>query len=150
MAVLRLTGSERRPLRELSVPVSPAHAPTLRSIPDAPALAATDPRWVLAARTAMQLQGGQAAILAPDQRRRLVTMAQRLGLRPFDAGLVIAIVQDAARRGLDPLGAQTEGSLGLVHEGHPRGGEREIMLLLASALLGAVVFCGLLAWMGAV
>lgn len=60
---------------------------------------ADDPRWVFAARAAIALRGGQAAILSPDKRRSLERLAGRMGLRPFDAALVIAIVQDAARRG---------------------------------------------------
>ncbi|HHN78372.1 MAG TPA: hypothetical protein ENK11_06855 [Phycisphaerales bacterium] len=58
-----------------------------------------DPRWVFAARVASQLEGGQAAVLRPERRERLVKTARLLGLRPFDAALVIALVQDAARRG---------------------------------------------------
>ncbi len=45
------------------------------------------------------IEGGRAAILRPERRRELFTRATSLGLRPFDATLVIAIVQDAARRG---------------------------------------------------
>lgn len=55
-----------------------------------------DPRLVLAARTQAELQG---AALPADRRRRLLGLAHRLGLRPFDANLVIAIVQDQARCG---------------------------------------------------
>ncbi len=58
-----------------------------------------DPRWVLAAHAQLALEGGRAAILSPDRRRRLMALARRTGLRPFDAALVIAIVQDAARSG---------------------------------------------------
>lgn len=58
-----------------------------------------DPRWVFAARVASQLEGGHAAVLRPERRERLVKTARLLGLRPFDAALVIALVQDAARRG---------------------------------------------------
>jgi hypothetical protein len=62
-------------------------------------IAPTDPRWVLAARAALSLSGGRAAILIPEKRRALDACARRLGLRPFDASLIIAIVQDAVRRG---------------------------------------------------
>ncbi len=58
-----------------------------------------DPRWVLAVRCAEALQG---AVLPPDKRQRLVDLGKRLGLTPFDANLVIAIVQDQARRGYAP------------------------------------------------
>jgi hypothetical protein len=59
----------------------------------------TDPRWVLAVRTAESLQG---TILAPERRERLVRIGKMLGLTPFDANLIIAIVQDQARRGFEP------------------------------------------------
>ncbi len=60
---------------------------------------AGDPRWVLAVRCAEALQG---AVLPPEKRQRLVDLGKRLGLSPFDANLVIAIVQDQARRGYAP------------------------------------------------
>ena len=56
----------------------------------------TDPRWVLAARTHTQLQG---STLTPERRDRLLTTARQLGVRPFEANVIIAIVQDHARRG---------------------------------------------------
>jgi hypothetical protein len=77
-------------------------------------LAATDARWVLAVRTASLLEGGRAAVLAPERRRRLLALASQLGLRPFDANLVIAIVQDGARSGEGPLGHDVAGRLTLV------------------------------------
>ncbi len=43
------------------------------------------------------IEGGRAAIIRPEVRRRLVAAAVGMGLRPFDANLVIAIVQDDAR-----------------------------------------------------
>ena len=45
------------------------------------------------------LQGGRAAIVTPDARDALVVRARGLGLREFDAHLIIATVQEAARRG---------------------------------------------------
>lgn len=68
-------------------------------------LAPTDPRWVYAVRVAYTLQGGRAAVLRPSDRRHLRQLAGYLGLRPFDANLIIAIVQDAARSG-DVSGAR--------------------------------------------
>jgi hypothetical protein len=55
-----------------------------------------DPRWVLAARAHSQLDG---AALAPDKRDKLMKLAQQLGIRPFDAAVIVALVQDRARRG---------------------------------------------------
>lgn len=56
----------------------------------------TDPRWVLAVRTASQMEGG---VLTPERRERVMRTADQLGVRPFDAGIVIALVQDRLRRG---------------------------------------------------
>ena len=59
----------------------------------------TDARWQLATETQRALQG---AVLAYEDRRRLLGLANRLGIRAFDANLILAIVQDRARRG-EPL-----------------------------------------------
>jgi len=59
-------------------------------------LIASDPRWVLAARVFAQLDHGA---LEPQRRQRLIELAQRMGIRPFDAQVIIALVQDRARRG---------------------------------------------------
>lgn len=45
-----------------------------------------------------QLQGGVAAILTPERRRLLVAGATQKGLTPFEANLVIAMVQNDVRR----------------------------------------------------
>jgi hypothetical protein len=55
---------------------------------------ARDPRWVLAMQTQARLQG---ATLTPERRDELLKSGRRLGLRPFEANLVIAVVQDRAR-----------------------------------------------------
>ena len=64
-----------------------------------------DPRRVFAAHVAEALDGGVAAALSPPRRAELMARAATLGLRPFDASLVIAVVQDAARRA-EPVGHQ--------------------------------------------
>ncbi len=56
----------------------------------------TDPRWVLAVRVAEALQG---AILPAEKRERLIRVGKMLGLTAFDANLIVAMVQDQARRG---------------------------------------------------
>jgi len=56
----------------------------------------TDARWRLAQETERALQG---AVLAYEDRKGLLALAQRLGIRPFDANLIVALVQDRARRG---------------------------------------------------
>jgi len=61
-----------------------------------PIQGAADPRWVLAVRVSESLEG---AILRPEKRARLLRVGRLLGLSPFDTNLVIAIIQDRARRG---------------------------------------------------
>ncbi|MCA9298380.1 MAG: hypothetical protein KDA28_04900, partial [Phycisphaerales bacterium] len=55
-----------------------------------------DARWIFAVQVSEALEGGKAALLRPDRRERLLRIANRLGLRHFDASLVIAMVQDGA------------------------------------------------------
>lgn len=59
-------------------------------------LGSDDPRWILARETARAMGG---AVLPFERREGLMALAQRLGLRPFDANLIVAVVQDRARRG---------------------------------------------------
>ncbi len=56
----------------------------------------TDPRWVVAATTHAQLQG---SALTHQRRQHVLRLAHRLGVRPFEANVIIAIVQDQARQG---------------------------------------------------
>ena len=80
----------------------------------AASLSALDPRWVLAVQAYRSVQGGRAAVITPEERKRLMVVGNRLGLRAFDTSLVIAIVQDGARAGEDPLGTAAVGRLRLV------------------------------------
>ena len=59
----------------------------------------SDPRWVLAIRTADLLEGD---VLSPQKRKKLLKLGKILNLTPFDANMIIAIVQDQARRGYAP------------------------------------------------
>jgi len=62
-----------------------------------PITEANDPRWVLAVRAAAYMEG---PILRPEHRRTLQKLARVMGLSSFECNLIIAIVQDRARRGL--------------------------------------------------
>ena len=64
-----------------------------------PLTGGSDPRWVLALRTAESMEG---AIIRPERRTKLLRVGRMLGLSPFDSNLVVAIVQDQARRGYAP------------------------------------------------
>ena len=72
-----------------------------------------DPRWTLATIAYGKMQNGP---LTPETREELIKKATRLGLRPFDASLIIAIAQDQARhgRGLE----HAESTLRLIRPPH--------------------------------
>ncbi len=53
-------------------------------------------------------------MLTPEKRQRLTRLATRLGLRAFDASLIMAIVQDGARSGDGALGHAVADRLKLV------------------------------------
>lgn len=93
----------RRIPDDRSTRASDSHKPppvTVRNAPKpVPLQGSADPRWVLAVRTAECLQGD---ILAPESRERIIRMARLFDLTPFDANMIIAIVQDQARRGIAP------------------------------------------------
>lgn len=74
---------------------------------------ATDPRWVLAIRTSEALEGD---VLAPDKREMLMRTGKVMGLTAFDCSLILAIVQDRARRGIAP-------------ENCPAAGEEQLALV---------------------
>lgn len=78
---------------------APRRAETAREMQVAavcPDLQPNDPRWILATQAVTELQG---AALSPDRRQRLLRLAHHLGMRRFDACMVLAIVQDQARLG---------------------------------------------------
>lgn len=91
-------------LRLVNAGVVPTRHSSRRSITQvhdhpAPEIDQTDPRWAFTVRVASQIEGGRAAILRPERRERLLRLAANLGFSPFDAALIIAMVQDTARRG---------------------------------------------------
>jgi hypothetical protein len=112
--------------------------------------AAADPRWVLAMRTAGLLEGGRAALLTPERRRRLTSLASRMGVRPFDAALVIAVVQDAARAGMDPLGPEAESRLWLIRTGREDRQASPGTLLALSLAMAVGMFGAAVLWLGLV
>lgn len=112
----------------------------------AAALTADDARWALAARTAADLEGGAAAILRPERRRALVAMGGHLGLKPFDTNLVIAIVQDAARSGEQPLGPRARGLLQMVRPPEQRAEAPVWPQMMVAAALGATLLWLLIRW----
>lgn len=118
----------------------------------ASALSASDARWIFAVRVSQLLTDAPSGInvgrsvLPPANRERLQRLAQRVGLRPFDANLIIAIVQDGARSGEGPLGPNVADRLSYVRPAGPdravRSAWRSFLatLALAIALAGVLVF----------
>lgn len=94
-----------------------------------------DPRWMLAVATRDALQGD---VLTFESRRRVLLLAQRVGVRPFDANLIVAIVQDRARRG-EPIEAATDA---LTVIPRPRATSR---ISATAWTWGAAIFVALLA-----
>ncbi|MFG0326556.1 MAG: hypothetical protein ACF8SC_04710 [Phycisphaerales bacterium JB037] len=94
-----------------------AAAQTARENKASAGLDPSDVRWAFAARVAESLDGGRTAILPPERRRRLVRLATGLGLREFDANLIIAVVQDGARTGEGALSRGVEHRLEMIR--HP-------------------------------
>lgn len=78
-----------------------------------PITSPTDPRWVLAVSTAQLMEG---TVLPPHKRETLMSQGKSMGLSPFDCSLILAIIQDRARRGiaLDRCPAQSESQLALI------------------------------------
>jgi hypothetical protein len=98
-----------------------------------------DPRWTLATIAYGKLQEGP---LTPETRDELIKKATRLGLRPFDASLIIAIAQDQARHGRALEHA--EPTLRLIRAPRPpetawHGVRRWSMAVVCAALLSAAV-----------
>ena len=105
-----------------------------------PQLDPTDPRWVLAMRAYSQLQG---STLTPERRQRVLDNAKVIGLRPFDANLIIAVVQDHARRGESPAEAQS--TLSMI-AAPVRNAERLFWKRWLAAVISAIVANILLFW----
>jgi len=108
-------------------------------------LAPTDVRSIFATTVASSLEGGRAAILTPVRRRELVAAAVDMGLRPFDANLAIAVVQDAARSGERLSSPSVIGGLRLLRAPEPPSRAAGRLLGLAIAIAAAVVAI-LVAW----
>lgn len=106
-----------------------------------PALEPTDPRWVVAARAFSQLQG---STMTPERRQRIMRTAHLLGVRPFDASLIIAIVQDRARRG-EGL-AEAAATLALVHRPKRARSASQTGLRWIAAIAAALMANALLIW----
>lgn len=109
-----------------------------------------DARWVMALDVWNTIEGGRAAMITPSKRRELIAAGVARGLREFDANLVIAIVQDAARRGemppIDPAGTAVGASLAMLKPGG-RPGRSKLIAIAGTVVLSLTFFAILVAWL---
>ncbi|HVZ93631.1 MAG TPA: hypothetical protein VG797_03890 [Phycisphaerales bacterium] len=107
-----------------------------------------DARLIFTRAAAHAIEGGRAALIRPETRKRLLDTARRLGIRPFDAHLSIAVVQDRARRG-EPIDHIDS----FAHPSLTRCREREhawhiARTAMASAALAVLLLVLLIRWVG--
>jgi hypothetical protein len=113
------------------------------------ALDPSDARWVLAVLCWEWMDGGAAAILTPAKRDKLMRAAASMRLRRFDAGLIIAIVQDERRRGGSSLSRFAAARLALVAPPGPTARTSLVAASLASITLAGVMLAVLVMWVQA-
>jgi hypothetical protein len=99
-----------------------------------PAIDPNDSRWKLAIETQRALQG---TVLAYEDRARLLALATRLGIGAFDANLIVAVVQDRARRG-EPL-ADAAPTIALIPNGRPSGAQAAAGSVMDAAMASATI-----------
>ena len=104
-------------------------------------LPSLDPRWQLATSAYSRLQEGP---LTPGQRKQLIYSGCRMGLRTFDASLIIAIAQDHARNGRPLTDAAPTLELVRVEPSGRHGMRWAFAIATAMAMAGL-----LLAWLAA-
>ncbi len=104
-----------------------------------------DPRWVLAVRTSQRLQGD---VLTPERRQQLQQFGRLLGLTPFSVSLIIAIVQDQARRGYAPQDCPTVGEreLRMVQLSGPHNRNRKVWSAAAAIAMVLAVEVIVMKW----
>lgn len=113
---------------------------------DAASMLRDDARLIFAQRVASHLEGGKAAILRPELRKKLLVEGATLGLRSFDASMIIAVAQDAAQRGAMTDPREVLGQLRFV--GVPDRAVSPLRVLFLAAFLATLVVGGLAAWLG--
>lgn len=104
-------------------------------------------------RIALSIEGGRNGLVRPEVRRRLVHTADTLGIRAFDANLLIAVAQDRCRRGEDPVGIDVLATASVLE--HPSAtrarlrAQRAAMIrtALASAAVAGLIVTLLIEWL---
>jgi len=117
-----------------------------RSASQIPPLDAQD---IFSRRIAEQLDGGACALLTPERRDRLVALGRRLGMSTFNSNLVIAQVQDAARRGENLTRPEVQANLDIVQEALHRKRMIGAAVAIASMLIGMGLLMALIGWVEA-
>ena len=108
-----------------------------------------DPRVLeLAEEAARNIEGGRAAMLTPEKRRKVMSLATKLGVRTFDASLVIAIAQDRARQGVraENERAGDDVRLGLMGPAQRERDAGVLRLVMCGIAVALSVFGALVAW----
>jgi len=130
---------ETRAQRDAARAVERANRESAELTPD-------DARVIFAMRVFESLEGGRAAILRPERRARLRHLATSLGLGQFDTALVMAIAQDAARRGETLESDRARGALRLVRPATPKSGADLALRVTGALLLGGLILLLLVRW----
>jgi hypothetical protein len=81
--------------------------------------------------------------MTPERRDRVLRTARALGMRPFDANVIIAIAQDHARRGEPIAGAMP--MLAMIPAPERRPASSSIWMRWVAAIVTAVVVAVLMA-----
>ena len=89
----------------------------------------------------------QGSILPADQRRILMNHARELGLRPFEATLMIALAQDRARNAPHPIEGDLLANQDDGHE-HARTMQRPSLRLSTAVVTGVLLGSALILLMG--
>lgn len=105
-------------------------------------MATSDPRWVLAMAAHARMGRG---VIGAHGRDRLMAMGRGMGLRPFDAALVVAIAQDHSRRGVSIQ--EASGVLSLVTPPQPASPSWRSWFI--AAVLAAGIVGGVAVWLAA-
>jgi hypothetical protein len=114
----------------------------------AAAMSPDDARHLVYRAAEGAIEGGQAGLLRPERRREVLRLATRQGMRPFDANLVIAIAQDAARRGESAASPALRQRLDIVPALAPtmQRGDFALRMLAISLGLAIAALGGFIAW----
>ncbi len=99
----------------------------------------TDARLNVISETVRRLQG---TLLTPEDRRAVVQLGNQLGMRSFDANMLMAIVQDRARRG-EPLTMELPRQMHPDHAKHGHAGRNGTFWRFGAAILAGVTLAAI-------